>query len=925
MRHVSAVAALLRRLRTERGVAVFLFVLIAITSFVVASAPRLFNRIADEGLRYEAIRSTAVQRNLQLTRVDHLPAVAGDPFGRVVARGTALKNQFPNSVRAVIGEERFVVETTRFQLAQPPRYPTYFTLRFQDGLDDQIQLTEGRWPAHVEPDQGAAPGTPPLLEVAISDATAEAIGAELGVYHANVDPGDPMLRNFFPRPSGPVDLAVVGTFTVRDTTAPYWFEDLGLAQIAVGGTADSPIAFATALFAADAYDDVLALELPNRYAWRSFLDVNRLDAGELDTLVPELVRMEAEFSTVGATRPGSTLLRTGLPDIVDRYLRQRATSEAALSVAALGPLTVAAGAVALVGLLLVRRRRPALLLMRGRGASGAQLLIAQFWEGVLITMPAAFLGLAAATVLVPARNSALSPVGAVLVALAATALLVGATWPVAARARQPADRDDQPVLRLAPRRLVVELTVVALSVLATWLLRERGLGGPASGARPAGFDPFLAAAPLLSGVAVGLLTIRLYPLPVRALGWLSAKRRDLVPVLGLRNLGRHPSAGNLPLLILTLTVAVGTFSSVVQTSIARSQLEVSWQEVAADYRIDTQTGGPLPATLDVANAGGAEAVASALLIDDAPLSTGPGNRFEILLEAVEPAAYEQVLADSPVALGIPPWFTIADQALTPGTPEAPIPAVISTRRPNGLDPLVVNDAFTITLRGKPITFRVGGIRETFPGIAATEPFVIASFDLLETAVGGDLAPNVMFVRGAADLQPALAGLVGSGVGAPRVTSRHETYAGMQEAPLVAAVVAGFALALAVAAAYAALAVVAVVVLHAQRRSRDTAYLRTLGLTERQGTLLMLVEYGLPLGIALFLGVALGLALAWLLSPGLDLAAFSRAGVTVFLRVDWLSVGLVALAVATSVGLAVAGSSRLARRLDVGQSLRAGDV
>ena len=79
MRLVAAVAALLRRLRAERGVALLLFVLIALTSFAVAAGPRLFNRVADEGIRYEAERGTAIQRNLQFTRGRYGPGDGGRP------------------------------------------------------------------------------------------------------------------------------------------------------------------------------------------------------------------------------------------------------------------------------------------------------------------------------------------------------------------------------------------------------------------------------------------------------------------------------------------------------------------------------------------------------------------------------------------------------------------------------------------------------------------------------------------------------------------------------------------------------------------------------------------------------------------------------------------------------------------------------
>ena len=425
----------------------------------------------------------------------------------------------------------------------------------------------------------------------MSAPAADAIGVAVGDrLPAAVDPGDPLLRNTFPRPVTAVDFEVVGTFTVRDRAARYWFDDRTLAEVAIGGTDDNPIAFATAVFAPEAYEDLIRLDLPNRYRWNLFVDVDRLDAGTLDVLEPDLRRLDATFVTTGAARPGRVLVRSGLLGLVERYLGQRTTTEAALSVAALGPLAVAAGAVGLIGILVVRRRRPALALARGRGASSGQLLAAQLWEGLLITVPAALIGLALAVLVVSARPECPvvdrgDPRGA-----RCDRALLAATVPVARRARRDLERDDPPVFRVRPRRLVFEAVVVVIALAAAWLLRERGLTGQTAAGVSRGFDPFLAATPVLIGLAVGLLTIRLFPLPVRGLGWLSARRRDLVPVLGLRSLGRHPSAGYLPLLILTLTMAIGTLSSVLQVSVERSQLEVAWTEVGADYRLESASG-----------------------------------------------------------------------------------------------------------------------------------------------------------------------------------------------------------------------------------------------------------------------------------------------------------------------------------------------
>ena len=67
----------------------------------------------------------------------------------------------------------------------------------------------------------------------------------------------------------------------------------------------------------------------------------------------------------------------------------------------------------------------------------------------------------------------------------------------------------------------------------------------------------------------------------------------------------------------------------------------------------------------------------------------------------------------------------------------------------------------------------------------------------------------------------------------------------------------------------------------------------------------MVEHGLPLLLALVIGVGLGVGLAWLVEPGLDLAAFSSPDTTVILQVDWASIAVVAASVAAVVAIAVA--------------------
>src|SRR5919109_2049045 len=336
MRRLAPISVILRRARAERGVLLTLFGLVAVTSLVVAVSPRLFERVADDGLRYDVGRGTSVQRDLHFTT--NVPIRAGDdePMQFVRARGEDLVARLPASVADLIDVDDFVVETPRFGLTDPPNFTTYVTLRYQDGVTDRLTVDEGRLPRRLPPSPD--PTAPPRFEIAVSSETARTTLIELGdVLLASLDPADPLIRLIFPRPTADVELEVVGLFSVADPDHPAWFDDLAYARPGIGGSEEVPIAFATALFAPEAYPDVAALGLPTRNRWRYHVDPWRLDAGRLETLVPDLRRLETTFSPSQSAR-GGVLYRSGLLGLIERYLDRRASTEAVLSVAAIGPL-----------------------------------------------------------------------------------------------------------------------------------------------------------------------------------------------------------------------------------------------------------------------------------------------------------------------------------------------------------------------------------------------------------------------------------------------------------------------------------------------------------------------------------------------------------------------------------------------------------
>jgi len=933
MRSIWAAGFLLRRLRSEVGVVALLVGLVGLTAFLFAGAPRLFNLVADAALVDQLKSAPAVDRGLQLSSTTTAPGGV-DPLAIMDGIGKAYEGAFPPTVRQLIGERRLSITSARFGIPEPPRYPMFLALRYQDGLDEAIKLVAGRLPAsNGEPlplatlEFGAEPpplpATPPRIEIAISEATAAEIGADVGTtLDAILDGTDPMLRNFVLRRIS-AQFKVVGIFSINDPDADVWFADHRLQRPDIGGSEENPIAYATGLVAAEAYTDLTPSGLPFQLAWRYFPDPARADVGQLEAIVPDLERIQsvsADF-TFGQLVDGPLVLRTGLLAIIERYLAERSAAEAVLSVAAIGPFALAVGAIAMLAVMLVARRRGSLDLARGRGASWLLLLAAQLWEAAVLAGGAALLGLLLAVAIVPGRASSLSPLVAVATALASVAALGLATLPTVRRHLGRVGREDTAVLPSSPRRLVLELTGVGLAVAGVLLLQQRGLviGDHGSG-DVVRLDPFLAAVPVLAGLAMGIVAMRLYPLPIRVFSWLAARRRDLVPVLGLRNVGRHASAANLPLLVLMLTAAFGAFASVVLSSIDHGQVGAAWAQVGADYRIelDSGTGG----TVDLTKVDGVEAVAPAFLDQAATFADSPSQRSQVAFDAVDTAAYQRLVAGSPIAISWPSGFSDPpDKAAVLGSAGAPLPAIVSRRLPSGSGALPRGDVFTVEVGIHTLYFTVVDRRESFPGVRPDSAFVIVSLELLQQAQpDAPLTPTVLFVDGPTGIGEQLHAASG---GSSTVISRYDRYVALRDSPLVAMVTGGFQIALLAAVFYAGLAIIAALTLTASRRSQDLAFLRTLGLSARQALGLTALEQGPPVVLALVPGIALGIWIAVLLATGLGLSAFVGGEGTIPILVNWREIALVGGSLVIMVTIAGAASTWLARRAQAVDALRLG--
>jgi len=922
----------LHRLRDDRASAIALVGLLLATSFVAATAPRGLAVIARDALRAEIGAARAPARNIVLIEERRVFARRSDPLLNVETLGERREERIPEAVRALFAARGVVVDTPRWSVLSATLPRSTIAFRIQPGAAERVRVVDGALPTGstrtIEvpaPDPGPAPEPPPgepppapptltltVLEVALPIASARLLRVAVGdTIELQVDGTDRLARGHEDR----VAIEVVGTYEVLDSDDDFWLEDQALAEPSVREISSENAYFdATALLAPEAYPALMEVtepsQLPLIYGWRFYVDPGRLDAGTADFLLAELRRLESQFPTsVSANAVPETVLRTDLVRLLDTQRTRWRSAEAVLTVVAVGPAAIAGAAVALVAVLAAARRRASLAVWRSRGASLGQVGAATAFEAVLLFVPAVVLAGAAALLVVPGDGEPAAFIAAGSVAAIGTTLLLAAV--LRSTGTAPAGRRGGALGRgIAPRRLVLEALVVGLALIGAFLLRERGLRSSGTDAALAAADPFIAAVPLLAGLAVGLLAIRLVPLPLAALAGLAAIRRDLVPVLALRRASR--AGARAVLLVLLATTAVGGFASAALVHLDRSADAVAWQEVGADFRLSE--GGRALRTVDPTS----WPVTGAAAAYEAPVPISAGGallRADLLV--VDAPAYAAVVRG-----------TANDGALPPalfGPVDGPIPAILGSRLAEGPSGIEPGDLVELSVDGSRVPIRAVEFREVFPAAPFGGRFVVIALEQLQSLRADDPFPTTsLFLRADPAADPdALAGALAATAPRAVLESRLARAAELRAGPIAVAVASGIAIAAIVAGAYAAIAVVVAFALAAAARSGEVAHLRTLGLA-RSGSLGMLaIEHGPILGLAIAAGAVLGYGMFALLRPGLGFEGIVGSGLEVTVTVDAVHVGLLVVAVGVLGLTGIALGALVGRRVVPATALRRG--
>ena len=716
-------------------------------------------------------------------------------------------------------------------------------------------------------------------------------------------------------PTGPVQVVITAIMRMQRPASPFWTKDstVGLPDLIHGGD--------TEWWVGGVFTDPDQLVAMQKVLGSSAIDmqwlyplaVGGVGADGAQGLLTNLNRastvplgLTGEFAPAVSTTAVTTLL---VP-VLSGFLDTQAAVQTVLLLLFVSLIVVGAAVILLAAGIIAVRRADDLGLLRSRGASVRQVAALMLRGTAIMSLLAALAG-AGLAVAVAGPSDASSALGLSLAAITVATALAGppliAAWQhrrprsgPAGSARVYPGREERPRSRSAGlRRLVAEVTAVAASVAGLVVLHDQGVS--AGG----GFNPYLAATPVLVAIPVVLIVLRLYPLAVRGLLRLSSRRAGATGFVALAGAARSSLTGVLPAFALVLALSLAAFAGMVNQAINRGEVAASWQSTGADVAI-TATSAPITPAAERAIA----AVPGVRRLT-ATWNTGwttAGNQ-PVALVAVDPASYAALVASTPFPAV--PLAKLGSSA--PGT-------VSVLASPAALADLGETTAqLTSPVAMGPIGVRVAGTVTSIPGEPAGSAFLVTVIQRLPGPLGVP-AVNRILVTGSGISTAAMSAVILRQLPGASTAFRSAALATLAGSPLQHGADLILPLTIATAAGFGLFILLLGVAFGASDRALTLARLTIMG--HERATGLVLLEALPAVVVAVAAGAACSLALPPLVGSALDLSVFTGPGVPVMVRPDWISLGLPAVAALLLAAAALATEARRLNRRAMAQMLRA---
>jgi putative ABC transport system permease protein len=804
--------------------------------------------------------------------------------------------------------------------------------------DDWAALTTNTHAVTAGAARSAQAGAPPKLEVVYRDPLTSNARLVTGTYTGGNLPAGTVAvsatrqtaARFGLKPGsrlklatsvGQVTLLVTGILTERGPGSAFWTQDSAVAAPSLDVPSVGSPYWVGGIFAdPDQFNAMQnAFSGPGmELEWEFPINVGGVTAGQAQQLYDDLNRAVASTAVLAPPllEAADTIsVSTPLVASLSLFLATQAAIETVLLLLFVSLIVVGAAVIVLAARMIVARREGELSLLRARGGSLWQVAGLVLRAAVIAAGPAAVIGAVLAITLIPGgTQTSLSgwPLAAITVAAALGSPPLIAVWQhrKAAPAANPAliTSAETNVSRRAWRRPVAEVTACAASIAGLIVLRNQGI--PAGG----GIDLYLTITPVLVAIPVVVVMLRLYPLTVRGLLVLSARRPGATGFVALSRAARSSLTGALPAFALVLALSLATFAGMVNDGITRGEIAASWQATGGDVLINAGPSASV-STAAVRAIGAVRGVRHATAVWNTSWITPDGRSVEVV--AVDPASYAALVSSTPFAA-----FPVARIGTATGrtlSPSAIVPVLAS---PSAAALLGSGSTQLTSLYPMgPFRVRVAGTLSSTPAQPGGGDYVVMPLDNLPGLAGaGQPAPNMVLVTGSGIDDARLSAVASKVIAGSTVIFRSAVLASLASSPLQHGATLIIVLTIAAAAAFGLFIVILGLALGSAERELTLARLNVMG--HERATRLVMAEAMPAVLAAVVAGAVCAVALPRAIGSAIDLSAFTGTSAPVQFSPDVIAVGLPAVIIVLLALAVLTAETRALRRHGVTGMIRA---
>jgi putative ABC transport system permease protein len=484
------------------------------------------------------------------------------------------------------------------QYADQRQPVVWASVGFLSDFADHITLTEGSFPTDLQTD---APDE--VMPVMMSKQQADKLGLQVGERFMVFD------RATATKPEksdlARIPVVVSGIWTPRDENDLYWYSDPSVWKEMLVTSEPNFTRRVAPQLKGQAYLSV----------WYMLFDGSGVRSGTVSSL---LDNMSQVLTRATAVLPGVRLDQSPA-EVLKRYQQTSSLLTVQLFAFSIPILILTFVFIALVAGLTVNNQRNEIAVLRSRGATVMQVVGISFCEALvlgglalgasgpvgeriaqLVGQTRSFLdfaGLSSVNGVLPTAlsletlRSGLVTVG--LAVLITTVPTFGAAGHTVVTYKQERARSLRPPWW---QRMWLDVLIFIPAAYGTYLLQKQGsisvqqVAASATAQAAAGTaDPFsnplLFLVPMLAMIALSLFIIRLLPLLLKLLTWLLGLFPGASMLLAFRQLARSPSFYAAPILLLTLTLALATFTASLAATLDQSMYDQVRYMVGADMSL----------------------------------------------------------------------------------------------------------------------------------------------------------------------------------------------------------------------------------------------------------------------------------------------------------------------------------------------------